>query len=150
MLNNVEILSCGLIIGFYLPTQMLKLRTNKQFLILKVLKNRFYVNGHPIGFTLWACHATVSFCKSFFPLNFWFSIIFFQEVCVIRYEASSDDEKLSYVSLYSYFYSRKRCGVVNNCYTGVKDMYLVPLASHQPIPPELLPFDGPGKNVIFG
>ena len=28
-------------------------------------------------------------------------------------------------------------------------MYLVPLASHQPIPPELLPFDGPGKNVIF-
>ena len=65
---------------------------------------------------------------------------------MIRYEASSDDEKLSYVSLYSYFYSRKRCGVVSNCYTGVKDMYLVPLASHQPIPPELLPFDGPGKN----
>lgn len=76
--------------------------------------------------------------------------MFFQEVCVIRYEASSDDEKLSYVSLYSYFYSRKRCGVVSNCYTGVKDMYLVPLASHQSIPPELLPFDGPGKNVIFG
>lgn len=75
--------------------------------------------------------------------------MFFQEVCVIRYEASSDDEKLSYVSLYSYFYSRKRCGVVSNCYTGVKDMYLVPLASHQPIPPELLPFDGPGKKVIF-
>ena len=24
-------------------------------------------------------------------------------------------------------------------------MYLVPLASHQPIPPELLPFDRPGK-----
>ena len=72
--------------------------------------------------------------------------MFLQEVCVIRYEASSDDEKLSYVSLYSYFYSRKRCGVVSNCYTGVKDMYLVPLASHQAIPPELLPFDGPGKG----
>lgn len=69
-----------------------------------------------------------------------------REVCVIRYEASSDDEKLSYVSLYSYFYSRKRCGVVSNCYTGVKDMYLVPLASHQHIPPELLPFDGPGLD----
>lgn len=70
-------------------------------------------------------------------------------MCVIRYEASSDDEKLSYVSLYSYFYSRKRCGVVSNCYTGVKDMYLVPLASHQPIPPELLPFDGPGKAHVI-
>ncbi|PFX20841.1 death-inducer obliterator 1-like [Stylophora pistillata] len=69
-----------------------------------------------------------------------------REVCVIRYEASSDDEKLSYVSLYSYFYSRKRCGVVSNCYTGVKDMYLVPLASHQRVPPELLPFDGPGLD----
>ncbi|KAJ7358702.1 Death-inducer obliterator 1 [Desmophyllum pertusum] len=69
-----------------------------------------------------------------------------REVCVIRYEASSDDEKLSYVSLYSYFYSRKRCGVVSNCYTGVKDMYLVPLASHQAVPPELLPFDGPGLD----
>ena len=28
-------------------------------------------------------------------------------------------------------------------------MYLVPLASHQPIPPELLPFDGPGKTIMF-
>ena len=26
-------------------------------------------------------------------------------------------------------------------------MYLVPLASHQRIPPELLPFDGPGKTA---
>ncbi|XP_031562388.1 PHD finger protein 3-like [Actinia tenebrosa] len=67
-----------------------------------------------------------------------------RDVSVIRYEASSDEEKTSYVSLYSYFYSRKRCGVVNNCYTGVKDMYLMPLASHSPIPNELLPFDGPG------
>ena len=27
-------------------------------------------------------------------------------------------------------------------------MYLVPLASHQPVPPELLPFDGPGKKGL--
>ncbi|KAK3754572.1 hypothetical protein QZH41_017331 [Actinostola sp. cb2023] len=67
-----------------------------------------------------------------------------RDVSVIRYEASSDEEKASYVSLYSYFYSRKRCGVVSNCYTGVKDMYLMPLASHSPVPSELLPFDGPG------
>ncbi|XP_048590673.1 PHD finger protein 3 isoform X2 [Nematostella vectensis] len=67
-------------------------------------------------------------------------------VSVIRYEPSTDDEKTSYVSLYSYFYSRKRCGVVNNCYSGVKDMYLYPLPSHAEIPKELLPFDGPGLD----
>ena len=88
----------------------------------------------------------VSWVKTVFSCIYIFLyVLILQEVCVIRYEASSDDEKLSYVSLYSYFYSRKRCGVVSNCYTCVKDMYLVPLASHQPIPPELLPFDGPGK-----
>ncbi|KXJ15576.1 PHD finger protein 3 [Exaiptasia diaphana] len=71
-----------------------------------------------------------------------------RDVSIVRYEVSSDDEKTSYVSLYSYFYSRKRCGVVSNCYTGVKDMYLVPLASHAAIPSELLPFDGPEREVV--
>ncbi|XP_046865077.1 death-inducer obliterator 1-like isoform X2 [Xenia sp. Carnegie-2017] len=67
-----------------------------------------------------------------------------RELCVIRFVASPDEEKISYVSLYSYFHSRKRCGVVGNCHSAVKDMYLVPLASHEPVPTLLLPFNGPG------
>ena len=72
-----------------------------------------------------------------------------QDLCVVRYETTADEEKMSYVSLYSYFYSRRRCGVIGNVASGVKDMYLVPLASHQPIPQELQPFDGPGKTRCF-
>ena len=72
-------------------------------------------------------------------------------MCLIRFAAATDEEKISYVSLYSYFHSRKRCGVIGNCYSGVKDMYLIPLASHQPVPPELLPFKGPGEkfSILF-
>ena len=53
------------------------------------------------------------------------------------------------MSLYSYFQSRRRCGVVGNCYAGVKDMYLVPLAAHERVPRELLPFNGPGWLHFF-
>lgn len=58
---------------------------------------------------------------------------------------AAEDEKKDYVTLYSYFYTRKRIGVIGNCHSGVKDMYIVPIASHDPIPPELKPFDGPGR-----
>ena len=75
--------------------------------------------------------------------------ISFQELCIIRFAAATDEEKISYVSLYSYFHSRKRCGVIGNCHAGVKDMYLVPLASHEPVPSPLLPFNGPGNVRIF-
>ena len=57
---------------------------------------------------------------------------------------AAEDDKKDYVALYSYFYTRKRIGVIGNCHSGVKDMYVVPIASHDPVPPELQPFDGPG------
>jgi len=55
---------------------------------------------------------------------------------------SSDEEKSGYIKLYTYFYTRQRIGVVGNCYSGVKDMYILPLASHDPIPNELKPLPG--------
>ena len=69
-----------------------------------------------------------------------------QYIDVIRFEMSSDEEKTGYIKLYSYFYSRNRVGVVGNCYSGVKDMYILPLASHDPIPEELKPL--PGKSCL--
>eukprot|EP00795_Rhopilema_esculentum_P008690 gene8690-14709_t len=63
---------------------------------------------------------------------------------VLRFEMAAEDDKKDYVALYSYFYTRKRIGVIGNCHSGVKDMYVVPIASHDPVPPELQPFDGPG------
>lgn len=68
--------------------------------------------------------------------------MFPQYIDVIRFEMSSGDEKAGYIKLYTYFYSRKRVGVVGNCYSGVKDMYIFPLASHDPIPEQLKPLPG--------
>ena len=66
-------------------------------------------------------------------------------MCVLRFIPGSDDEKVAYVHLYSYLNSRGRCGVVGNAPKHVKDLYIVPLASHGKIPQVLLPFDGPGE-----
>lgn len=51
------------------------------------------------------------------------------------------------MSLFSYFSSRKRFGVVANSNKRIKDLYLIPLSSKDPLPAKLLPFDGPGKLV---
>lgn len=53
---------------------------------------------------------------------------------------------MAYISLYSYFSSRGRFGVVANNNRHVKDLYLIPLSADDPVPPRLLPFEGPGKR----
>ncbi|XP_066983453.1 death-inducer obliterator 1 isoform X3 [Macrobrachium rosenbergii] len=68
-----------------------------------------------------------------------------KEILVVRFQPSNEEEKVSYIALYSYLSSKKRYGVIGNCdKEAVKDFYIVPLASHQPIPQVLLPLDGPG------
>nr|XP_006813441.1 PREDICTED: death-inducer obliterator 1-like [Saccoglossus kowalevskii] len=69
-----------------------------------------------------------------------------KDICIIRFQAANEEEKVSYISMYSYFSSRRRCGVVGNNTKHVKDMYLIPLAGHAKIPSALLPFDGPGLD----
>lgn len=51
------------------------------------------------------------------------------------------------MSLFSYFSSRKKFGVVANNNRRIKDLYLIPLGSKDPLPSRLLPFDGPGKHL---
>ncbi|XP_029633822.1 platelet binding protein GspB isoform X2 [Octopus sinensis] len=67
-----------------------------------------------------------------------------RDICVLRFLPGTFDEKNAYVMLYSYLNSRGRCGVVGNNSRHIKDMYIVPLASHSKIPAVLLPFDEPG------
>lgn len=61
---------------------------------------------------------------------------------------SAGEEKAGYIKLYTYFYTRQRIGVVGNCYSGVKDMYILPLASHDPIPSELKPLPGKSQELV--
>lgn len=89
-------------------------------------------------------------CPSWFQ-NFVFTpfycSVLLQELCLIRFHPATEEEDVAYVSLFSYFSSRERFGVVANNNRRIKDLYLIPLGSKDPLPSKLLPFDGPGKNL---
>uniref|UniRef100_A0A8C9R5Q7 TFIIS central domain-containing protein n=1 Tax=Scleropages formosus TaxID=113540 RepID=A0A8C9R5Q7_SCLFO len=69
-----------------------------------------------------------------------------KELCLIRFHPATEEEEVAYVSLFSYFSSRRRFGVVANNNRRIKDLYLIPLSAKDPLPAKLLPFDGPGKH----
>lgn len=62
---------------------------------------------------------------------------------MLRLQAAEGDGP--YGQLFSYLSVRNRCGVVSSWGSRVKDLYIVPLSAHHPIPPALLPFSGPGE-----
>ncbi|KAI3357554.1 hypothetical protein L3Q82_015971, partial [Scortum barcoo] len=83
-----------------------------------------------------------------------YSICFF-ELCVIRFHPATEEEEVAYVSLFSYFSSRGRFGVVANSSRSIKDVYLVPLSAKEPVPSILQPLEGPGleknrPNLLLG
>lgn len=63
---------------------------------------------------------------------------------MIRFQPATDEEEVAYVSLFSYFSSRGRFGVVANNNRSIKDMYLFPLSAKESVPPMLQPLEGPG------
>nr|XP_032810704.1 PHD finger protein 3-like isoform X2 [Petromyzon marinus] len=78
-----------------------------------------------------------------------------KEICLLRFYPATEEEKVGYVSLFSYFSSRNRFGVVANNCQYVKDMYLIPLGAYDDVPENLLPLDGPGleqtrPNMLLG
>ncbi|XP_024895641.1 death-inducer obliterator 1-like [Pteropus alecto] len=72
-----------------------------------------------------------------------------EELCLIRFHPATEEEEVAYISLYSYFSSRGRFGVVANNSRRVKDLYLIPLGAEDPVPSKLLPFEGPERAVKF-
>ncbi|XP_061591772.1 death-inducer obliterator 1 isoform X3 [Cololabis saira] len=78
-----------------------------------------------------------------------------KELCVIRFHPATEEEEVAYVSLFSYFSSRGRFGVVSNIGRSIKDVYLVPLSANESIPSILQPLEGPGlekkrPNLLLG
>lgn len=72
-----------------------------------------------------------------------------KELSLIRFHPATEEEEVAYISLYSYFSSRGRFGVVANNNRHIKDLYLIPLSAKDPIPSKLLPFEGPGKKFVL-
>ncbi|XP_034940332.1 death-inducer obliterator 1 isoform X2 [Chelonus insularis] len=66
-----------------------------------------------------------------------------KEILVIRLTAANDEEKIPYITLYSYLNSRSRLGVVGSS-KNIKDFYIMPFSSQSQIPPVLMPLSGPG------
>uniref|UniRef100_A0A8C8D905 TFIIS central domain-containing protein n=1 Tax=Oncorhynchus tshawytscha TaxID=74940 RepID=A0A8C8D905_ONCTS len=78
-----------------------------------------------------------------------------KELCVIRFHPATEEEEVAYVSLFSYFSSRRRFGVVANNSRSIKDIYLIPLSAKESIPSKLQPFEGSGfeknrPNLLLG
>ena len=67
------------------------------------------------------------------------------ELIIVRFHITADEDKTQYATLFQYFHSRKRIGVVGNKMPHVKDMYLLPLSAHDPVPVNIQPFNGPGE-----
>lgn len=67
-----------------------------------------------------------------------------KEILIIRLTAANDEEKIPYITLYSYLNSRSRLGVVGNVSKNIKDFYIMPFSKQSTIPPVLLPLVGPG------
>ncbi|XP_020293828.1 death-inducer obliterator 1 [Pseudomyrmex gracilis] len=67
-----------------------------------------------------------------------------KEILVIRLTAANDEEKIPYITLYSYLNSRSRLGVVGNVSKTIKDFYIMPFSSQSTLPPVLLPLTGTG------
>lgn len=67
---------------------------------------------------------------------------------MIRFHPATEEEEVAYVSLFSYFSSRGRFGVVANNSNSIKDVYLVPLSAKESIPSILQPLIGPGALTI--
>lgn len=67
---------------------------------------------------------------------------------MIRFHPATEEEEVAYVSLFSYFSSRGRFGVVANNSRSIKDIYLVPLSAKELIPSILQPLEGPGVVLL--
>lgn len=74
-----------------------------------------------------------------------------KEVVVVQLDPADEEEEVGYVSLFSYFNSRKRCGVLGSKHrnNAVKDMYLVPVSPRHGIPKGVTEnyLQGPGADT---
>uniref|UniRef100_T1JA55 PHD-type domain-containing protein n=1 Tax=Strigamia maritima TaxID=126957 RepID=T1JA55_STRMM len=116
--------------------------------VAKLVAGAFRVSG-PTDFLTQDVPDTIQICGRINPVIVWDYIgkvrhSGSKEFVVIRFQPANDEEKVAYVSLYHYLSSRKRFGVVGNAAKMVKDFYIIPLASHEPVPTVLKPFEGPG------
>lgn len=64
----------------------------------------------------------------------------------MRFAPVNDEEKEGYKEYFKYLSEKKRCGVVGNGASIIKDMYIIPLPSHDSLPSALKPYRHKGQQ----
>lgn len=64
-----------------------------------------------------------------------------KELVVLRFSSTNES---AYFTLFSYLHTRQRYGVIKSSCPTIKDFYLITVEANRPLPPVLLPIDGPG------
>ena len=72
------------------------------------------------------------------------------QVLVLRLDPSSEDDRVNTVSLFTYFHSRRRCGVLAQMSASLKDVYIVPVARQESLPAALAALRLPGPGLAEG
>lgn len=70
-----------------------------------------------------------------------------RDIHVLIFRPSSSADRVAYITLFEYFHSRQRYGVVGSYNRSVKDMYLVPVTKATGIPAGLKALKVPGPKL---
>lgn len=57
-----------------------------------------------------------------------------RQLCVMLLQPAGPEHEDAYLAMHAYFDSRSRYGVVGNCFTAIKDMYVVPISARNRVP----------------
>lgn len=60
------------------------------------------------------------------------------EIVIVRFAPQSNDDEGAYNTLFKFLLSKARLGVIAPTSPMIKDFYILPLASHKSLPPELM------------
>lgn len=69
---------------------------------------------------------------------------------LVRFVPANDEEKEGYKEYFRYLSEKKRFGVVGNGAAVIKDMYIIPLPSHESLPHALKPYRHKGRSHFVG
>ncbi|XP_023245015.1 uncharacterized protein LOC106637226 isoform X2 [Copidosoma floridanum] len=71
-----------------------------------------------------------------------------KEIVIVKLTATNDEEKIPYITLFSYLNSRNRLGVLGNVSPKIKDFYIMPFSSTNKLPSVLLSIENSGLKEI--
>ncbi len=105
------------------------------------VKNIILCNMTATKDNIYACN--LAYCQITLHVKY-FAVYFLQEISIMRFAPTRQEDKGSYSELFTYLNSRNRCGVVGANGKFIKDLYIMAVSARNKIPSVLFPINGPG------